>query len=129
MTESPRYSVVHAGTPLTNLFKTFYSIENELLKVILNPYGLCSWSLYFLSYYLDNRKQTKKVNSSQSKFDEIHTGILQGSKRVQTSLKFTPVTSFMTLKRCVVLVMLMIIHVIVKTFDWLFYETILQNQK
>ena len=86
---------------------------------MLNPYGLGSWSLYLLSSYLDNRKQITKVNSSYSKFDEIHTGVLQGSIGVQKFLKFTSVTSFMALKMCIVLVMLTMIHHEVKIFEWL----------
>ena len=69
----------HAGALLTDFSKTFNCIDHELLLVKLNFYGLHSRFLYFLSSYLDNRKQRTKVDSSHSDFQEIPQGSLLGA--------------------------------------------------
>ena len=51
----------------------------ELILARLNAYGLDSRSVYFLSSYLDKRKEITKVNSSYSISDWILFAVLPGS--------------------------------------------------
>ena len=51
----------------------------ELIIAKLNAYGVETNSLYFLASYLEKRKQRTKVNGSYSKFNEIFSGVPQGS--------------------------------------------------
>ena len=64
---------------LTDLSKAFDCIDHQLLIAKLNAYGVETNSLYFLASYLEKRKQRTKVNGSYSKFNEIFSGVPQGS--------------------------------------------------
>ena len=50
-----------------------------MLIAKLNAYGIDTNSLYFLASYLEKRKQRTKVNGSYSNFDDIFSGVPQGS--------------------------------------------------
>ena len=50
-----------------------------MLIVKLNVYGVATNSLYFLASYLEKRKQRTKVNGFYSNFDDIFSGVPQGS--------------------------------------------------
>ena len=51
---------------LTDLSKTFDSIDHDLLIVKLNAYGFEKQSIYFFYSYLTKRKQRMKVDSAVS---------------------------------------------------------------
>ena len=57
----------------------FDCIDHQLLIAKLNAYGVDTNSLYFLASYLEKRKQRTKVNGSYSNFDDIFSGVPQGS--------------------------------------------------
>ena len=59
--------------------KAFDCINHQLLIAKLNAYGVDTNSLYFLASYLEKRKQRTKVNGSYSNFDDIFSGVPQGS--------------------------------------------------
>ena len=59
--------------------KAFDCIDHQLLIAKLNAYGVDTNSLYFLASYLEKRKQRTKVNGSYSNFDDIFSGVTQGS--------------------------------------------------
>ena len=69
----------HGSAFLIELTKTFDCIDHQLLIVKLNAYAVDTNSLYFLASYLQRRKQRTTVNGSYSNFDDIITGIPQGS--------------------------------------------------
>ena len=69
----------HGCVLLTDLSKAFDCIDHQLLITKLNAYGVDTNSLYFLASYLEKRKQRTKVNGSYSNFDDIFSGVPQGS--------------------------------------------------
>ena len=69
----------HGSAFLIELTKAFDCIDHQLLIVKLNAYAVDTNSLYFLASYLQRRKQRTTVNGSYSNFDDIITGIPQGS--------------------------------------------------
>ena len=64
---------------LTDLSKAFDVMDHQLLIAKLNSYSVDTNSLYFLASYLEKRKQRTKVNGSYSSFDDIFSGVPQGS--------------------------------------------------
>ena len=69
----------HGSALLTDLSKAFDCIDHQLLISKLNAYGVDTNLLYFLASYLEKRKQRTKVNGSYSNFDDIFSGVPQGS--------------------------------------------------
>ena len=69
----------HGSALLTDLSKAFDCIDHQLLIAKLNTYDVDTNLLYFLSSYLEKRKQRTKVNGSNSNFDDISSVVPQGS--------------------------------------------------
>ena len=69
----------HGSALFTDLSKAFDCIDYRLLIAKLNAYGVDTNSLYFLASYLEKRKQRTKVNGSYSNFDDVFSGVPQGS--------------------------------------------------
>ena len=67
------------GALLTDLSKAFDCISHDLLIVKLNAYGLSLPALKLVHSYLQNRKQRTKIWSSYSLWEEIVSGVPQGS--------------------------------------------------
>ena len=57
----------------------FDFIDNQLLITKPNACGVDTTSLYFLASYFEKRKQRTKANGSYSNFDDIFSGVPQGS--------------------------------------------------
>ena len=64
---------------LTDLSKAFDCIPHDLLIAKLATYGLSEEALVYVLSYLSNRKQCVKINNTYSEFENIITGIPQGS--------------------------------------------------
>ena len=64
---------------LTDLFKAFYCLHHDLLIVKLEDYGFGHSSLILICNYLSRRKQRTKVNNVYSEWNELETGVPQGS--------------------------------------------------
>ena len=69
----------HGSALFTDLSKAFDCIDHQLLIAKLNAYGVDTNSLYFLASYLEKRKQRTKVNGPYSNFDDVFSGVPQGS--------------------------------------------------
>ena len=67
------------GAILTDLSKAFDCICHDLLIAKLHAYGLLLPALKMIQDYLMNRKQRTKIGSSYSSWEEIVSGVLQGS--------------------------------------------------
>ena len=67
------------GALLTDLSKAFDCISHNLLIAKLNAYGLSLSTLKLVHSYLQNRKQRTKIGSSYSLWEEIVSGVPQGS--------------------------------------------------
>ena len=68
-----------AGAILTDLSKAFDCLNHKLLIAKLNAYGLNEDSLQFIYNYLTERKQRTKINNSLSTWENIKSGVPQGS--------------------------------------------------
>ena len=64
---------------LTDLSKVFHYISHDLLIAKLNAYGLSLPALKLITDYLQNRKQTTKIGSTYSDWEDIISGVPQGS--------------------------------------------------
>ena len=64
---------------LTDLSKAFDCIPHDLLITKLSAYGLNSDSLCCIYSYLKDRKQCVQINTEQSEFDTIISGVLHSS--------------------------------------------------
>ena len=64
---------------LTDLSKTFYCLNHELLIAKLNAYGFTLLALKLVHGYLSDRKQRTRVNNSYSTWFELLFGVPQGS--------------------------------------------------
>ena len=64
---------------LTDLSKAFDYLSHQLLLERPHAYGFSFASLRLIHSYLTNRKQSTKVNSSYSSWEEILFGVPQGS--------------------------------------------------
>ena len=64
---------------LTDLSKEFDCLPHDLLVAKLDAYGFKNDALYLIFNYLNNRKQRVKINSSFSSFQNIISGVPQGS--------------------------------------------------
>ena len=67
------------GALLTNLSKAFDCLSHNLLIAKLNAFGPDLALLNILKDYLTNRKQKAKVNSFYSSWENILSGVPQGS--------------------------------------------------
>ena len=67
------------GAVLTDLSKAFDCICHDLLIAKLNAYGLSLPALKLIKDYLQNRKQRTKIGSSYSDWEDITSGVPQGS--------------------------------------------------
>ena len=67
------------GAFLTDLSKAFDCICHYLLVAKLNAYGLSLPALKLIQNYLQNQKQRTKVGSSYSIWEDITSGVPQGS--------------------------------------------------
>ena len=67
------------GTLLTDLSKAFDCLCHDLLVAKLNVYGLSLPALKMIQDYLQNQKQRTKIGSSYSSWEDIISGVLQGS--------------------------------------------------
>ena len=67
------------GALLTDLSKVFDCTCHDLLVAKLNAYGLSLPALKLIQNYLQNRKQRTKVGSSYSIWEDITSGVPQGS--------------------------------------------------
>ena len=56
---------------LTDLSKAFDCLRHDLLIAKLDAYGFKNDALYLIFNYLNNRKQTVKINSSFNSFQNI----------------------------------------------------------
>ena len=70
---------VHFSALLTDLLKAFDCLPHDLLIAKLDAYGLKNDALYLIFNYLNNRKQRVKINSSFSSFQNLISGVPQGS--------------------------------------------------
>ena len=68
-----------AGALLTDLSKAFDCIDHGQLIAKLDAYGFDQATLALISSYLSNRKQRTKVNNNLSNWNEVTTGVPQGS--------------------------------------------------
>ena len=69
----------YAAAVLMDLSKAFDTINHELLVAKLHAYGVTGPSLRLLMSYLSNRHQRTKVNDMYSTWEELLTGVPQGS--------------------------------------------------
>ena len=67
------------GAVLTDLSKAFDCFCHDLLIAKLNAYGLSLPALKLIKDYLQNRKQRTKIGSSYSDWEDITSGVPQGS--------------------------------------------------
>ena len=67
------------GALLTDLFKAFDCIPQDLLIAKLAAYDLSEEALMYILSYLSNRKQCVRINDTYSEFENIITGVPQGS--------------------------------------------------
>ena len=62
-----------------DLSKAFDTLNHDLLIAKLGAYGFEKNALIYIKSYLTNRKQRVRVNNSFSEWEEIRTGVPQGS--------------------------------------------------
>ena len=67
------------GALLTDLFKAFDCIPHDLLIAKLAAYDLSEEALMYILSYLSNSKQCVRINDTYSEFENIITGVPQGS--------------------------------------------------
>ena len=67
------------GGVLMDLSKAFDCVPHDLLIAKLAAYGIDGNLLRYVNSYLDNRKQCVRINNTCSKFDDIISGVPQGS--------------------------------------------------
>ena len=67
------------GAAFTDLSKAFGCICHDLLIAKLNAYGLSSPALKLIKDYLQNRKQITKIGSFYSDWEDVTSGVPQGS--------------------------------------------------
>jgi len=67
------------GALLTDLSKAFDCLSHELLIAKLKAYNWDNTAVKLISDYLTNRKQKVKINGNLSEWEDILTGVPQGS--------------------------------------------------
>ena len=68
-----------AGALLTDLSKSFDCLHHDVLIAKLEAYGFGHSSLILIYNYPSGRKQRTKVNNVYSEWNELETGVQQGS--------------------------------------------------
>ena len=68
-----------AGALLTDLSKSFDCLHHDVLIAKLEAYGFGHSSLILIYNYPPGRKQSTKVNNVHSEWNELETGVQQGS--------------------------------------------------
>ena len=69
----------HSAAVLMDLSKAFDTINHDLLVAKLYAYGIRGTSLKLLQNYLSNRYQRTKIEGKYSTWEELLTGVPQGS--------------------------------------------------
>ena len=69
----------YSAAILMDLSKAFDTINHDLLIEKLHVYGIRGTSLKLLKHYLSNRFQRMKIEDEFSTWEELHTGVPQGS--------------------------------------------------
>ena len=67
------------GAVLRGLSKAFDCISHDLSIAKLAAYGVSEEALMYILSYLSNRIQCVRINNTYSEFENIITGVLQGS--------------------------------------------------
>ena len=67
------------GGVLMDLSKAFDCVPHDLIIAKLSAYGFSNSSLMFLLSYLTNREQSTRLNNCYSSFQELVSGVPQGS--------------------------------------------------
>ena len=67
------------GAVLMDLPKAFDCIPHNLLIAKLPAYGFKEKTLLYIYSFLENRKQSVKINNTNSNFQTIRSGVPQGS--------------------------------------------------
>ena len=67
------------GIVFMDLSKAFDSIPHDLLTAKLKAYGLSNDAVTYIYAYLKDRKQCVKIKESKSKYNNIISGVPQGS--------------------------------------------------
>ena len=62
-----------------DLKKAFHTVDNNILLIKLQCYGIRGLALEWIRHYISNRRQYVCYNNSKSEFKDIKCGILQGS--------------------------------------------------
>ena len=66
------------GALLTDLSKAFHCLSHDLLIAKLNACGFSIAALRLVQNYLSNHKQTTKINSNFSSWENFYLGYLRG---------------------------------------------------
>ena len=69
----------YSAAVLMDLSKAFDTINHDLLLAKLHAYGVSANALKLMMSYLQNRHQRTKINDSYSNWEELLTGVPQGS--------------------------------------------------
>ena len=69
----------NSAAVLMNLSKAFDTINHDLLFAKLNAYGVGKNALKLIMNYVLNRHQFTKINGEYNSWEELLTGVLQGS--------------------------------------------------
>ena len=69
----------YSSALLTDLSTAFDCLPHDLLRAKLDAYSFKNYGLYLIFNYLNNRKERVKINSSFSSFQNIISGVPQGS--------------------------------------------------
>ena len=69
----------YVGCILIDLSKAFDSLPHGLMIAKLHAYGFSIESCKYVLHYLSNRKQAVKIGSTKSNWQELKTGVPQGS--------------------------------------------------
>ena len=72
----------YAGAILMDLSKAFGTINHDLLLAKLHVYGFHKKSLLLIKNYLSNRWHRTRINMSFSSWEELLSGVPQGSVSV-----------------------------------------------
>ena len=88
------------GALLTDLSKAFDCVNHELLIAKCAAYGLDYLSLKLLFSYLENRKQTVRINYAFSESKSVKYGVPQGSVLGLLLFNIYICDLFVTIKDC-----------------------------
>ena len=97
------------GAVLMNLSKAFNCIPHDLIIAKLAAYGFKRETLRLIYSYLKGRKLCVKINNTYSDYNEIISGVPQGSILGLFSSTFQSMIYFSSLRRPLCIILLMII--------------------